>query len=59
VRQVLSKVSSILGKLVPVAQRVDFFKSTATCTTFDGRMWRMRTVTHYASPQERSAAQKP
>jgi tetratricopeptide (TPR) repeat protein len=59
VRQVLSKVSSILGKLVPVAQRVDFFKSTATCTTFDGRMGRMRTVTHYASPQERSAAQKP
>jgi hypothetical protein len=48
----------MIGKLVPVAQEIDFFKSASTCTAFDGRVWRTRQVTHYFSPEER-AARKP
>ncbi len=52
-RPVFAKISGMLGKLVPVAQRIDFYKSGATHKTFDRRMWRTRGVTHYRSPAER------
>jgi len=55
-RPVLAKVSAMLGKLAPVARKIDFYKSTATSTTFDGQAWRSRAVTHYFSPAERTAS---
>ncbi len=55
VRPVLGKISSILSKLMPVARKIDFFKSKATHVTFDGRAWHVRGVSHYFSPEERSA----
>jgi hypothetical protein len=55
VRPVLTKVSAMLAKLGPVAREIDFYKSTATSTTFDGQAWRSRAVTHYFSPEERTA----
>ena len=53
-RPVLGKISSILSKLAPVARKIDFFKSTSSCTTFDGQVWHSRGVTHYLSPAERA-----
>ena len=54
-RVVLGRITSMLSKLVPVVHRIDFFKSTASQTTFDGSVWHTRTVTHYFSPEERAA----
>lgn len=55
VRPIFAKIGTVLSKLTAAARRVDFYKSTATHTTFDGRRWRTRTVTHYVSPEERGA----
>ena len=54
-RPVLAKISGMLGKLTPVVRKIDFYKSEATHTTFDGQMWHSRGVTHYVSPAERAA----
>ena len=52
-KQVVMRLASIAQKFVPVVQKIDFIKSTATCTTFDGAHWRTKAVTHYFSPAER------
>jgi hypothetical protein len=52
-RPVIGKLSGMLGKLAPVAAKIDFYKSVATCSSFDGKMWRLKTVTNYLSPDER------
>lgn len=52
-RPLVGKIANILGKLAPVARKVDFYKSSASCTTFDGQTWHSRSVTHYFSPDER------
>lgn len=54
-RPLLAKIAGILGKLAPVVRQIDFYKSTAAQTTFDGKVWHSRTVTHYFSPEERLA----
>ncbi|MFQ5591106.1 MAG: tetratricopeptide repeat protein [Phycisphaerae bacterium] len=54
-QQMLSKVLQLLMKLGPVAQKIDFYKSSASCTTFDGRVWQTHGVTNYKSPAERVA----
>ncbi len=53
VRPLLTKIAGMLGKLTPVVQKIDFYKSAATQTTFDGKMWRQRSVTHYFAPTEK------
>lgn len=53
VRPLLAKIAGILGKVAPVVRKIDFYKSTATHTTFDGKKWHSRIVTHYFSPEER------
>ncbi|MBU0617635.1 MAG: hypothetical protein KKI02_07950 [Planctomycetes bacterium] len=55
VRPVIAKISGMLAKLTPVVRKIDFYKSTASHTTFDGQMWHTRGVTHYFSPAERAA----
>ncbi|MCH7700648.1 MAG: hypothetical protein IID37_03070 [Planctomycetes bacterium] len=55
-QQVVGSILQIVGKLGAVAVKVDFYKSVASNTTFDGRVWRARSVTHYRSPAERTAA---
>ncbi len=59
VQPIVTKVAGMLGKLVPAAQEIDFFKSVSTCTAFDGRVWHTRQVTHYFSPEERAAHKPP
>ena len=51
-RNLIHHVTTILTKLTPVATKIDFLKSTATATTFDGSVWRTRSVTRYFSPAE-------
>jgi|GEM_PF-1888084 len=53
IKPLIGKIAGILGKLTPVAQKIDFIKSTASCTTFDGRIFRTEMKTHYVSPEER------
>jgi hypothetical protein len=52
VRSVIAKISGMLAKLTPVVRKIDFYKSTATHSTFDGQAWHTRTVTHYTSLAE-------
>ena len=57
VRQAIARLSAIFGKLTPVLQKIDFYKSVSTHIVFDGQMWRTKLVTHYRSPQEQSPDQ--
>jgi len=59
VRPIVAKVAGMIGKLTPVVRKINFYKSTATCTTFDGRAWHSRTVIHYVPPSERSKPPTP
>ncbi len=45
----------ILGKLGPVAEKIDFIQSSSSVSTFDGRAWRSKTVTNYRSPTTQTA----
>jgi hypothetical protein len=58
-KSVLTPLTGIIGKLVPAAQKIDFYKSSSACTVFDGRAWHTRQVTHYFSPEERAARKPP
>ena len=58
-RLVISKIAGILAKLTPVVRKIDFYKSTASSTTFDGQTWHTRGVTHYFTPEERAAKATP
>jgi len=53
-RSAIAKISGMLAKLTPVVRKIDFYKSSASHTTFDGQTWRSRGVTHYFSPTERA-----
>lgn len=55
VRPLFAKIGSILNKMIPVVQKIDFYKSTAKHTTFDGQAWHTRRVTHMVSPDERAS----
>ncbi len=55
-RPIIAKLAGMLAKLTPVVHKIDFYKSTASYTTFDGQAWHTRAVTHYVSPAERGAA---
>ncbi|UCE59547.1 MAG: tetratricopeptide repeat protein [Phycisphaerales bacterium] len=59
VQQILTKVLGMIMKLGPVANKIDFYKSTAKSETFDGKAWHARSVTNYQSPSERAATRKP
>jgi len=54
-QQILNKVLQMVMKLGPVAQKIDFYKSSAGYATFDGKAWHSRTATNYQSPAERVA----
>jgi tetratricopeptide (TPR) repeat protein len=57
VRPIITKIAGMFAKLTPVVRKIDFYKSTATHTTFDGQAWHTRMVTHYVSPTERAASE--
>ena len=56
-RSVVGKITGMLQKLTPVVRKIDFYKSTASYSTFDGQMWQHHAVTHYFSPEERGGGE--
>ncbi len=56
VRSFLSSLPPILGKLAPVVGKMDFFQSTASSSTFDGKRWLTHSVQNYKSPGARKKA---
>ncbi|MFH1747542.1 MAG: tetratricopeptide repeat protein [Planctomycetota bacterium] len=58
-RMVISKITGMVAKLSPVMRKIDFYKSTASTTTFDGQTWYTKMVTHYVSPDEHASEQAP
>lgn len=55
-RQMIGQIAGMLMKLSPVVSKIDFFKSIASVTTFDGTSWHTHAVTHYVAPEERTAS---
>jgi hypothetical protein len=56
VQQALNKVLQMIMKVGPVARKIDFYKSSTSVATFDGKVWRTRGATNYKSPTERVSA---
>ncbi len=48
--KVFKSLLLMVGKLGPVARKVDFLLSQASVTTFDGKSWRTRSVMNYREP---------
>lgn len=46
-RAYVARLFGMVSKLSSVVERIDFFESSATHTTFDGDLWRMKSVVHY------------
>lgn len=53
-RPIVAKLTGLITRLAPLVQHANFRKSVASTTTFNGQLWRTRSVTHYQSPAERS-----
>lgn len=45
----------IVGKLGPVAEKIDFIRSNSTMSTFDGKAWHSKSVTTYREPKPETA----
>jgi len=52
-RKICSAVPPLLGKLSPVVEKLDFYKSSAAYCSFDGSRWYTREVQNYKTPSER------
>lgn len=52
---VVRAVPPILAKLAPVAGKLNFYQSSSTYTTFDGKAWRTHSVQNYKKPQPKPA----
>ncbi len=58
-RRVVGTLLGMVNKLAPVARKIDFYKSTATLTNFNGKAWLTRSVTHYVAPGDRASGDIP
>ena len=56
VRGFVSGLPPLLSKLVPVVGKLDFYKSTASYSSFDGKQWHTRSVQNYKKPKPKSVA---
>lgn len=52
-RQAVMRIFSIIAGLAPIVEAVDFYDSSSSISSFDGKTWRTRAVTHYVSPEDR------
>lgn len=50
-KEILGELCGLLGRLAPVVEEIDFYRSGASATSLDGKAWRTRSVTHYVPPQ--------
>ena len=51
-QKAIAVVCGILGKLAPVVEAIDFYDSYSAVSTFDGKAWHVRSVTHYVPPKK-------
>ncbi|MBC8451247.1 MAG: hypothetical protein H8D72_00910 [Planctomycetes bacterium] len=54
---VAGEMLSMLGKLAPVIREIDFYRSSSSVSSFDGKAWHVRSVMNYAGP--RAKAEQP
>ncbi len=47
----IQRIFALSGKLAPALKKIDFYRSTASKTTFDGKAWRSTTVVTYQTPK--------
>lgn len=52
VAQLMGTLGGVALKLIPVADKMNFFKSNASYTTWDGKVWHTYAVQNYKKPQE-------
>ncbi len=52
VKSIMQAAPPILAKLGPVLGKLDFYRSSAGVTTFDGQKWMTKSVQNYKTPKE-------
>ncbi len=55
-QKMLVKVLGMIAKLAPVAQKINFYESSSSYTTFDGMVWMTKEVTNYREKEHRASA---
>ncbi len=55
-RPILQAIPTMLAKLGPVAGKMDFFLSSASVSTFDGKRWISKDVQNYKKPEPKEEA---
>ena len=51
-QRLINAGAQMLSKLIPVVEKMNFFASTASFTTYDRNGWRTRAVQNYKSPEQ-------
>ncbi len=54
-QKILVKVLGMIAKLAPVAQKINFYESSSSYTTFDGLVWATHEVTNYVEKEHRAS----
>jgi len=50
-REMAGEALSILGRLAPVIRAIDFYRSSSSVSSFDGKAWHEHSVMNYAGPR--------
>lgn len=50
IQKVVTDVVQMVGRLVPVIEEIDFFRSGSSVTSFDGRAFYTHSITNYVAP---------
>ncbi|MHC4844857.1 MAG: hypothetical protein ACYTCU_01710, partial [Planctomycetota bacterium] len=50
-QSVIGRIIGIVSGLAPVVEAIDFYDTSSSHVTFDGQVWRTRSVTHYVPPE--------
>lgn len=58
-RPLLQAIPTMLAKLGPVAGKLDFFQSSASVSTFDGKRWISKEVQNYKKVERKEEASAP
>ena len=56
---IFSEIPTILAKLGPVAGKLNFYQSSASYETFDGKMWHAHRVQNYKKPKPKEKKAEP
>jgi hypothetical protein len=50
VREIAMEALDMVGRLVPVIEAIDFYRSGSSVTTFDGTAFHTHSITNYVAP---------